>query len=160
MSTLAVDVVPATLDHVAAMAPRMRQADRDEVWASAMLTPEQALSMSVRTSMRSWAGIIDGEVVCIFGVGAPSMLSDVGIPWMLGTDSLERYQRTFLRRCRRYVAEMLDGYRVLVNFVDERNTVSQRWLAWLGFTLQDPEPHGPLGLPFRRFYMTRGVPDV
>lgn len=152
MSTRVVEVVPATLEHVAAMAPHMRQADRDEVWASCLLAPDHALRLSLQTSRKAWAGIIDGEVVCIFGVGAQSVLSDVGVPWMLGTDALEGKQFTFLRHCRRYVAEMRAGYSVLVNFVDERNTVSQRWLRWLGFHMDEPEPHGPFGLPFRRFY--------
>jgi len=155
MSTSAVEIVPATLEHVAEMAPRMREADRQEVWASFYLTPELALSVSVRTSRHAWAGLIDGRVVCIFGVGGSSVLSDVGVPWLLGTDDLDRNQFAFLRRCRQHVAQMLAGYPVLINFVDDRNKVSQRWLRWLGFTIMEPEPHGPQGLPFRKFYMVR-----
>ena len=44
---------------------------------------------------------------------------------------------------------------MLLNFVDNRNIKAQNWLRWLGFTLEEPEPHGVAGLPFRRFWMRK-----
>ena len=33
--------------------------------------------------------------------------------------------------------------------------LSIRWLAWLGFAIDPPQPYGFLGLPFHRFHMER-----
>jgi hypothetical protein len=155
MPTSAVEVVPATLEHVAEMAPRMRDADRAEVWASCGMTPEQALEVSMATSGEVWAALQDGRVVCIWGVGDAEGYPGVGVPWLLGTDAVREIRRTFLRECRRYVAGWMSRYEVLVNFTDDRNTLSHQWLRWLGFTIMEPEPHGVAGLPFRKFYMVR-----
>src|SRR5690606_1591697 len=83
----------------------------------------------------------------------PSLLGDCGLPWLLASDRLLAHQRAFLRRCPGYLARMRRGHALLHNWVDERNAVSRRWLAWLGFRFDPPAPHGLLGLPFRRFWM-------
>ncbi len=160
MSTSAVEIVPATLEHVVEMAPRMRQADVDEVLAAAGMLPADALLLSVMSSQESWAAVLDGRVVCIWGVGDVDGYPGVGTPWLLGTDDVHRVRRTFLRECRRYVSCWLERYQVLVNFTDDRNTLSQHWLRWLGFTIMDTEPYGPQGMPFRKFFMLRGGQNV
>lgn len=76
-------------------------------------------------------------------------------PRLVGTDDLERYQRTFLRRCRKVVAAMLSVYPYLENYVDARNHVAKAWLHWLGFRLEEAAPYGALGLNFHRFHMER-----
>lgn len=150
-----VEVVAATVAHAEAMLPHMRQADIDECWAAARHTPEQALLDGLRYSTACWAGIVDGEVVCMFGVAPLSLLGAVGIPWMLGTDAIERHQFAFLRRSRAYLPTMMALYGTLANYVDERNVVAQRWLRWMGFALREPEPFGPDRMLFRRFEMRR-----
>lgn len=155
MSTSAVEIVPATLEHVAEMAPRMRAVDRDEVFAASGMDPAQALVLSLMTSTETWAAVRDGRVVCIWGVGDADGYPGVGVPWLLGTDDVRGVSRRFLRECRRYVAGWMARYQVLVNFTDDRNALSHDWLRWLGFTIMDPEPYGHAGLPFRKFYMVR-----
>ncbi len=142
---------PATLDDVADLAPRLRQADRDEVWASHRNSPADALSRSLGMSTHAWAGLADGRLVCLWGVCPISLISRTGAPWLLGSDDIETYQMAFLRRSRPFVDEMLGVYTVLTNWVDDRNRVSMRWLRWLGFNLFPAQPFGPDGLPFHRF---------
>jgi hypothetical protein len=148
-----VEIVEATLEHVADLAPRVREADRAEIWAAARLTPESALRDGLRVSTGAWAGLIDGEVVCMFGAAPLSILEGKGSPWMLGSDLVERHQRIFLRHSRPVVAAMRSLYPVLVNHVDDRNAAAKRWLHWLGFRLGPAEPRGPDRIPFRRFEM-------
>lgn len=150
-------MVPTTPEHVAYVAERMRQADVDEVRASANLGPLEALEVSVRVSDPALTGLLDGEPVCIFGVASRSLLSDAGVPWMLGTGGVERHAAGFLRRSRKVVAGWLDRFDTLENFVDSRNTKSIAWLRWLGFTIHPPQPHGPFKVPFHHFTMTRGT---
>ncbi len=147
------EIVPATLEHVAAMALHVRQADIDEVYAASGMDIVHALDMSWRLSTHCWAGIIDGEVACIFGVTPYNMLERRGVPWMLGTPLIERHALAFLRRCRWCITIMLSMYNHIENHVDVRNTKSVAWLKWLGFTFDEPQPYGKFRMPFMRFEM-------
>jgi len=150
-----ISIVPATLDHAAHMAPRMRIADCVEVWASDRLLPLQALRTSLRRTPKAWAGLVDGRPECIFGVSPLAVLGECGVPWMLGSEDLPDYAVPFLRRNRAYIASIIQDYRELSNYVDARNSMSIRWLKWLGFAIMPTETYGPFGLPFHKFVMTR-----
>ncbi|MWF13611.1 hypothetical protein [Escherichia coli] len=152
---LDVQIVPATAAHIAEMLPHVRQADVAEFLAINGSTPEQVLTVGLKISTFSCAGLINGRVVTIFGVAPGSMIGGTGTPWLVGTDALEKYQRTFLRRCRKVVNAMLIVYPYLENYVDERNHVAKAWLHWLGFRLEDAAPFGVAGLKFHRFHMER-----
>lgn len=147
-------VVAADSSHIAAIASRARHADRLELWASARQTPAQALLAGMAEG-DAYTGLIDGEPACMFGIVRANLLGGFGVPWLVGTDCVERNARAFLRESRPVFDALRTGYHVLANHVDERNTAAHRWLRWLGFTLLPPEPHGPDGLPFRPFYWRR-----
>jgi hypothetical protein len=70
---------------------------------------------------------------------------------LLGAQGIERFARPLLEQGRRWVGEMLSVHPRLENHVDARYEKAQRWLGRLGFTLDEPEPYGAEGLPFRRF---------
>ena len=146
-------VVSSTWAHAQDLADRMRGPDRREVWAASHQTPEGVICLSMVKSDISMTGLADGQVVCMFGIGSVSVLSLTGVPWMLATDDLEKHARAFLRRNKKVLAEMSEGYTLLRNYVDERNTVAIRWLEWLGFTILPPIPFGMDQLPFHPFEM-------
>lgn len=148
-------IVPATAEHIEAMLPHVRQADVDEFLATNGWSPRRVLETGLRTSTFCCAGLVNGEVVTIFGVAPASMIGGSGIPWLVGTDALEKYQRTFLRRCGKVVNAMLAVYPYLENYIDARNSVARVWLHWLGFTIEEPKPYGIQRLPFHRFHMER-----
>ncbi|EHX1545272.1 hypothetical protein [Citrobacter freundii] len=148
-------IVPATADHIEAMLPHVRQADVEEFLATNGWSPRRVLETGLRTSTFCCAGLVNGEVATIFGVAPASMIGGSGIPWLVGTDALEKYQRTFLRRCGKVVNAMLTVYPYLENYVDARNHVARVWLNWLGFTIEEPKPYGIQRLPFHRFHMER-----
>lgn len=140
MSRLAADiqVVPARAAHVRSIARRMRQADRDEVFAASGRSPVGALTFSLRKSSHAWTAIIDGVPEVMFGVGELNVLAGIGAPWLLGTDAVDRHYVAFLRRSVWFRDQLLRRYPTMRNFVDVRNRASIRWLRWLGFTLSDP----------------------
>lgn len=146
-----VEIIPATAEHAAEMLPLIRQADIDEFYAAALIEPDEVLRRSMSASSVCWAGLVDGEVVCIFGVCPASLLTGFGVPWLVATNRLERVQVTFLRHCRPVLSQMLAIYPRLENFVDTRNTAAKSWLHWLGFTLHEPKPYGALQYPFHHF---------
>lgn len=148
-------MIPTTPEHIAYVAQRMRGADVAEVFASSGMAPEMALEMSVRLSDPCYTGMAGDEPICIFGVAPVSMLSSVGVPWLLGTDAVAKHSRAFLRRNRKMIQGWMERFDLLENYVDVRNTKSIQWLRWCGFTIHDPQPHGAFGLPFHHFEMRR-----
>ena len=151
MTTYSIE--PATWEHAQELADHMRAPDKREVWAAAHHEPEQAVCLSLAASRDARTGLADGEVVCMFGVGSLTILSLTGIPWLLATKKLDQHGRAFLRRNRKVLADMGDGYPLLRNHVDARNKVAIRWLRWLGFTILPPETYGVDQLPFHPFEM-------
>lgn len=133
------------------VAVNARAADRAEFLASSGRSAEQVVDEALVGAWRSWTGWAGGEPVCVFGVTPWSWTAGVGIPWMVGTEGLDRAARSLLRTSRPAIDLMHARFPELVNYVDARNVRAIRWLWWLGFTLGPPEPHGVAGLPFHRF---------
>ncbi len=145
-------IVPATVRQAREMAPKMRKADIQEIWAATGEMPDEALIRSIQSATGAWAGYWDNEICCIFGVSPESIISGKGNIWMLGTELIEKHPTVFLRHSVQVVKDMHKSYRYLHNWVDVRNEVSIRWLKWLGFTLEKPAPFGPYKMLFRKFY--------
>lgn len=149
-------IVPATVEHAAAIAANVRDADRDELWASSRSTPLRAMQRGMAGSANPLTAIYEGEPAAMFGVWPFSELSGKGAAWMVGSRVLEQHgaQRDLLRLSRPVVDYWADQYpQLLYNFVDARNTSAIRWLGWLGFQFDDAIPYGVDGLPFLPFYM-------
>ena len=147
-------IEPTTLEHAVYLAPRLREADVEEMWAAHNVEPQLGLIMSLAASRdTSYTGLADGEPICVYGVALPSLLVNAGRPWMLGTDELPKHARKFLRENRRVIKEMNQQFPFMYNYVDARHDDAIRWLGWLGFTLEEAAPFGAEGLPFHRFTM-------
>lgn len=137
------------------LAARMRQADRDELAACDHFDAQAAVLHSASQSLRCWAMLEGGDVLCVFGVCPLAGFPGVGTPWMLGTDALVRHRRKHITLPAPYIARMLDAFPRLVNYVHADNLASLRWLRRLGFAVDPVAPFGPNGAPFHRFEMTR-----
>ena len=148
-------IVPTTVPHIEELAETMRQCDVDEVWASSHTTPLEALQRGVQFSQEPFTGLMDGKVVCIFGVSQISPLSEEARPWLLASDLIDETAHTFLRVNRVYIREIKKKYPFLQNWVDCRNEKAIRWVKWLGFKFDKPAPYGPDGLDFMRFEFRR-----
>lgn len=136
----------ATIDHVAHVAPRLRDADRREIMAFVGVDPGKALWASYYHSDHAWAVLLDGEPVGIFGCGDCC-------PWLLGTDRLKDAVRLGIRQAGRYIGIMLRKHGILWNYVHAENREAIRWLKWLGFEMCEPEPIGIDGAHFHQFIM-------
>lgn len=146
------EVVLATLDHAAELAERIRTSDREEVEALG-ITVERALEHGVRRHAHAF--LVDGKVVCIFGLNATALLSSYASPWMLSTDLMQENAFYFAKHSRRLIRYWITVYETLGNYVDARYTKAIRWLEWCGFTIYPAEPMGPNGEPFHYFEMVR-----
>ena len=138
---------------IAILVKNMREHDKQEVNAATNMGIRNAVKTSVNLSSYSKTGLVNDELVCMWGVCPISLLSSSGSPWMLGTDLIEKKQRVFLRRSKPWLDDIRKDYRYLENFVDARNVLSVKWLKWLGFEMDEAEPYGIHGEPFHKFTM-------
>lgn len=108
----------------------------------------------MKMSASATTGLFGGEPVAMFGVTPYSILHSMGTPWLVGSTALDRLsvQKALLVHSRRHVRSWRERYDLLFNTVDDRNEAAKRWLRWLGFTLLDPQPHGPDRVMFRPFF--------
>ncbi len=149
-----VEIVPATENHIRDIREMVRRADREELWASTMHTPEQAIRAGVENSDQAMVGLVDGVPVCIWGVVHDSIIGPIGTPWMVATTALDKYARVFIRRCKEEALKSFEGYALLENYVHTKNTKAIQWLKWLGFSVsEEPEEYGMLREKFYKFKM-------
>lgn len=144
------EVEPGDIDM---LVENMREHDKQEVNAATRMGIKNAVKTSVKLSTYSKTGLVNDELVCMWGVCPISLISGSGSPWMLGTDLIKEKQRIFLRRSKPWLNDIRKDYRYLENFVDERNVMSIKWLKWLGFQIDEAEPYGIHGEPFHKFTM-------
>ena len=138
---------------IAVLVRNMRKHDVQEVNAATRMGVRNAVETSVNLSTYAKTGLVNDELVCMWGVCPISLISSSGSPWMLGTDLIEKKQRIFLRRSKPWLDDIRKDYKHLENHVDERNTLSVKWLKWLGFEMDKAAPYGVNGEPFHKFTM-------
>jgi hypothetical protein len=150
-----IEIVPASLDYTAYLAPRLRALDLAEIQAASGRAPANVLAESLDRALEARVALLDGRPIAIWGLGTLSMMLGPGVPWMVASPEIASVGARFLRESRRQVATMLERYTVLTNFVDARNEPAIRYLRWLGFTLGAATPWGHAALPFHPFTMRR-----
>ena len=146
-------LTPATPEDAEFIAAHARQSDIDELLAVANVTPLECLLNGIKMSPQAYTGWIDGERVCMFGVSAISVLTGFGVPWMVGTDAIDRHAIAFIKGSRSAIRTLFAQWGRLYNLVDARNTRAVRWLRFLGFTIEKPIPYGVEKLPFHPFHL-------
>ena len=138
------------------LAPNLRQADKDEVWASHGLGPLEALQFSFLLSEEANTIISDNEdIIGMFGV---TKHGDIGIPWLLMSDDIYQpsHVRQFVPTSKKWVNQVQERYKILVNYVAQDNDKAIKWLRLLGFTfISLEENYGVNPKPFYEFVRIR-----
>lgn len=152
-------VRPARPEDAAALAPKLRDADRREIAATSGEGALEVLTRSIRTSRPCYAVVGDQAAPAgLFGVIPDRDQDGVGSIWLLGSDELLHNRMFFLRNSRPWIARLHEGYSVLWNYVDARNEVHLRWIAWCGFRfVRCIEKHGAGQCPFYEF---ESIPEL
>lgn len=144
---------PPIEEDAALLAPRLRAADKAELSAISNRSYGVTLRLSIVTSDEPMAVVQDNQLIAVFGVGRASVMSTTGVPWLLGSDPLDRLPRTLLPLSRAVITHWRQKYPVMINHVSADHHKSIRWLKWLGFTVHPAEPFGQFGNPFHKFEM-------
>lgn len=135
------------------IASDMRDADVAEVKAYSGDTPEDALKKGLNQpgSITKAICLPNDVPVGMYGV-VPTDEPRVGVIWMLAANQLEQLHRQFLRESRGYIEDLCQGFDLVFNFTDARNTVHHRWIKWAGFTIINRrEEFGEAQIPFLEF---------
>lgn len=77
-------------------------------------------------------GKVDGNLVCIWGVVPPSLLSNRAYLWLYVHERIKEHEFLFIRKSQMAVAEMLKDYDELYGVTDPKQRKTLRWLKWLG----------------------------
>lgn len=132
---------------------KIRQDDIIEIWDMHNLDIDEAIQRSFRVSDKCWVGCINDEPIMIFGVAMHPTSTIIGLPWMIATDNIRMARYGVVKASREYVRRMMEGFNMLENYVDMRNTISKKWLKWCGFCIEEPCIMGVERKYFHRFWM-------
>lgn len=122
----------ATEADALSLAPRLRDADHEEINASGRPAEEMLVS-GVRSPDPTYVAVDDDDVPqIIFGTG-PSPDPILGFVWMMATPAIGQCWVRLLRETPQWIDRLSEDYDVLANVVHEKNSVHIRWLKWAGF---------------------------
>ena len=127
----------------------LREEDMLEI-LGLMTHPRDAVVMSYATSSKCYSVKDEyNNLYCSFGV-APIKGTNIGSAWLLGTRRLPKIKKFFLQHSKERMEELLVGFDYLTNFVMRTNTLSIRWLEWLGAEFNDCHLDGYLSFILER----------
>lgn len=118
------------------MAERMRPMDRMEFEVmGAGKTPLQSMEVLLERSKSARACYMGGELVAIYGILAPTILSTDGFPWLAATDAIDKasVRRRFIALTKPEFGRAVGSFTKLWNLISEENVIAIRWLKWIGF---------------------------
>ena len=153
-------ITPAKESDPEELGPRLRKADKDEIYALAGIEPTLGLQISMECSDRCYTvrDLDNDTPFSMFGTSPnEGAMTTTAAVWFLGSDDLFKKNKvSFLRNSAFWVVKLFSDYNILHNLVDARNTVHIRWLKWLGFTfIADVPDFGFEKRVFRQFYKRR-----
>ena len=92
----------------------------------------------VRASLEIWIGSIDEELLCMWGLIPPTLLSDQAYLWLHTTEAAKGHEFVLVRRSQIELAKMLKRFPLIVGHCEVGEVRSIRWLKWLGAVFAPP----------------------
>lgn len=87
--------------------------------------------------------MVNDQPAALYGLSISKPFTDIGVPWMVATDVINTIEISLGRESRNELAEIVEGYELLLNMVYRHNKESIKWLKWLGFSVhQEPVGNG------------------
>ena len=86
--------------------------------------------------------LVDGEPAVMYGVAPSEIIPNTGCPWLLGTNKAKALTKELIFQSKPEIELMLASFPFLHNLVHKKNTLSIRWLLWLGFNVDFKRSHG------------------
>ena len=81
----------------------------------------------------AYVGYINGEVACIYGLEAPTILSTTKcFLWLLTTDVVDRNKFEFVRNSEIVIENLLKEYELITGTTHTKDERAFKWMKWLG----------------------------
>jgi hypothetical protein len=104
------------------------------------------LNSFMQRSQQCFVCYIKGEVAAVYGMIAPTLLSERAYIWLLVTDTIDHNKFVFVRHSQLVIERMLQIYEVLEGETHIDDKRAMRWMKWLG--AQYHGSHRGLLVPF------------
>lgn len=108
------------------------------VWGSISEDQSENLRRWLVNTTMMWCGRVNGEIVCVFGVVPPTMLSDTAYLWLWDTEKMQEHKFLFVRKSQIVIKELLTRWPKLVGMCRADAAASIRWMRWLGGETGEP----------------------
>ncbi len=95
----------------------------------------ERLSAAVKDSIMSWCGLVDEQVVAIWGIYGTNLIAGEYALWMLTTNEADKHPLVLARHSKRILSSLLEMTPMIHGFVSCDYKRSIRWIKWLGFEL-------------------------
>lgn len=86
-----------------------------------------------------WAGVIHGRLKAVWGLIPPTLMSDCAYLWLHVVEAPGEHEFLFVRNSQRAIEEALRRFPTIVGHCIREDRGAQRWLRWLGATLERPQ---------------------
>lgn len=129
---------PTTAADILDLAPRLREADLEEIKALTGLGPLEALALGLFQSDTCITCVsAEGVIVGVCGI-APYDDGETASVWFLTAPEIAQHIRELAVKGKEWLDQQNSIYPILMNYVTEDNTVHLRLIKYLGFTLGTP----------------------
>lgn len=136
-------LVPAQLPHALDLQGHLSRQSVEDCLAVAA-DPDTVCVDNLRTSSNVFAGVYDDKCIALAGVTC------TGQVWLLTRNDLPKAKMTMARATRGYMEMLKKQHTYLYCWVRTTNTVSVKWLKWLGFKFVATHEKRLVGFEWRR----------
>lgn len=104
----------------------------DPTCVSVEQSERAALEDFVGRSQHHWYAKIRGEIVAIWGLFAPTLMSNEAVIWVQTFPTVKSREMAFMRQSKQAAREALALYPRIYGFTDTCRPTAIRWLMWVG----------------------------
>lgn len=92
----------------------------------------ETFQQMVACSAHLYTGMVNGKLLCLWGLVPPTLISDRAYLWLHTTPEIEGHEFLLVRKSQIEVGKMLEHYPTIIGhcLVDAERSI--RWLKWLG----------------------------
>jgi hypothetical protein len=100
---------------------------------------QESMHRAIMNSSQVWLGSKDDQILAVWGLISPTLLSDVAYLWLFTTKHFVGHEFMLIRQSQRSVQAMLKEYSRIVGHGNVGHKRSLGWLRWLGAKFGEPQ---------------------
>jgi len=100
---------------------------------------------------KAWAAFHDDDLLAVWGLIPPTLLSEVAYLWMITFPAAEEHKFIFMRRTKVQIEQMLELYPTIIGDCEASASRSIRWLRYMGAEFTE-EHNGLLRFVIRKHH--------